>query len=113
MGSFLTRIAEKLGVFDLHNTSLKEVEGWSCAVDIDRLFGMKLLCHSKYGFVGPIRHNHDPLWVVEEDLREFGSAKDNTQVEQVARLQRGLAELQSSQVQTLKSQERMALGHAP
>lgn len=100
MDSFVTRICERLGlgVFDHHNTSLKEVEGWSCAIDIDYLFAMKLLCHSKYDFVGPIRHNRDPRWVVEEDPTEFGSAKDNTQVEQFARLQQGLAELQSSQV---------------
>ena len=53
IGGFVTRIAEKLGVFDRGTTSHKVVVGWSLTIDTKYLEGMKMLRTRPYH---PIPH---------------------------------------------------------
>ncbi|KAK1365126.1 hypothetical protein POM88_040687 [Heracleum sosnowskyi] len=95
MGGFITRIAEKLGVFDRNRTNLKVADGWPAVINVEYLLGMRMLYRSKYG-PRPLYHPRLELPVEEPVVEPKLTLK-----EQVAKLQQG-------QKQLLKNQEVMA-----
>ena len=104
IGGFITRIAERLGVFDRHMTSLKIADGWPSELNADYLMGMHMLQRRKRAYV-LVKHKRDALNATEEVNEEI--AQKPTLEDQVANLQRSQEELQRSQEQLLKNQESM------
>ena len=91
IGGFITRIAERLGVFDRYMTSLKIADGWPSELNAD--------------YYVLVKHKRAALNATEEVNEEI--AQKPTLEDQVANLQRSQEELQRSQAQLLKNQESM------
>ena len=92
IGGFVTRIAEKLGVFDRGTTSLKVVEGWSPRIDTEYVVCMKMLKTRPYD---PIPHKRLAVAPLEEI--ELPALTLEQQVD----------ELKKNQVQMIQTQERV------
>lgn len=89
VGGFITRIAEKLGVFDCNRTKLKEADGWPTVINIEYLLGMRMVYRSIYG-LRPLYHPRRAIPVEQV-------------VEPKPTLEEQVADLQQGQMQLLKN----------
>ena len=58
IGGFITRIAERLGVFDCNKTNLKIADGWPTKLDVAYLISMHMLCRDTKGSLVPVHSKH-------------------------------------------------------
>lgn len=94
MGGFVTRIAEKLGVFNRMTTHLPTANGWPSLINVEYLIGMRMLYRGLHE-IRPVYHTRDSIRVPDYVPEPKRSLEDQ------------VAELQRHQKQLLQKQENM------
>ena len=108
IGSFITRIAERLGVFVCRKTNLKIAYRWPTKLDVAYLIGMHILCRDTKGSLVLIRHKHNFLQYEDEVVTPVIPLE-----KQVAGLKEGQARMEKQLADISASLERYSSRHAP